>query len=137
MKNAAVAARALLLAAIACVAAACGGNDAPAPGAAPAGGADSLLTRGNGPEPDTLDPQKARTEASFNILRDVFEGLTAVGPDGGSVPAAASSWDVSPDGLEYTFHLRDGLRWSNGDPLVAADYVAGIRRLVDPATASP
>ena len=137
MNNAVVAARALLLASLACLAAACGGNDAPSPGAAPDRGAESLLTRGNGPEPDTLDPQKARTDGAFNILRDVFEGLTAVGPDGGTVPAAASSWDVSADGLEYTFHLREGLRWSNGDPLVAADYVAGMRRLVDPATAAP
>jgi oligopeptide transport system substrate-binding protein len=97
----------------------------------------TTLKRGNGPEPDTLDPQRARTDGAFNILRDVFEGLTAVGPDGGVVPAAATSWTVTPDGLKYTFHLRDGLRWSNGDPLVAGDFVAGMRRLVDPATASP
>ena len=97
----------------------------------------TTLRRGNGPEPDTLDPQRARTDGAFNILRDVFEGLTAVGPDGGTVPAAATSWTVTPDGLEYTFHLRDGLRWSNGDRLVAGDFVAGMRRLVDPATASP
>ncbi len=106
--------------------------------AAPAAKADTTtLKRGNGPEPDTLDPQRARTDGAFNILRDVFEGLTAVGPDGRAVPAAATSWTVTPDGLEYTFHLRDGLRWSNGDRLVAGDYVAGMRRLVDPATASP
>jgi oligopeptide transport system substrate-binding protein len=97
----------------------------------------TTLKRGNGPEPDTLDPQRARTDGAFNILRDVFEGLTAVGPDGGAVPAAASEWTVSPDGLEYALKLREGLRWSNGDPLVAADYVAGMQRLVDPATASP
>jgi oligopeptide transport system substrate-binding protein len=106
--------------------------------AAPATKADATtLKRGNGPEPDTLDPQRARTDGAFNILRDVFEGLTAVGPDGSAVPAAATSWTVTPDGLEYTFQLRDGLRWSNGDRLVAGDYVAGMRRLVDPATASP
>jgi oligopeptide transport system substrate-binding protein len=106
--------------------------------AAPAAKADTTtLKRGNGPEPDTLDPQRARTDGAFNILRDVFEGLTAVGPDGRAVPAAATSWTVTPDGLEYTFHLRDALRWSNGDRLVAGDYVAGMRRLVDPATASP
>jgi len=97
----------------------------------------TTLRRGNGPEPDTLDPQRARTDAAFNILRDVFEGLTAIGPDGNAIPAAATEWSVSPDGLEYTFRLREGLRWSNGDPLVAADYVAGMQRLVDPATASP
>ena len=97
----------------------------------------SVLRRGNGPEPDTLDPQLARTEAAFHILRDVFEGLTAVGPDGSAVPAAAESWTVSPDGLEYRFALREGLRWSNGDALKASDFVAGMRRLVDPKTASP
>jgi oligopeptide transport system substrate-binding protein len=116
-----------------------GGQPAPTPGAGQvAGAADpSTLRRGNGPEPDTLDPQRARTDAAFNILRDLFEGLTAVGPDGAAVPGAAESWTVSADGLEYTFRLRDGLRWSNGDAVRAADYVAGMRRLVDPATASP
>jgi oligopeptide transport system substrate-binding protein len=97
----------------------------------------SVLRRGNGPEPDTLDPQLARTDAAFNILRDLFEGLTAVSPDGSPVPAAAESWTVSADGLEYRFTLRSGLRWSNGDPLRAADFVTGMRRLVDPQTASP
>ena len=103
----------------------------------PRGFDPSVLRRGNGPEPDTLDPQLARTDAAFNILRDVFEGLTAVSPDGSPVPAAAESWTVSPDGLEYRFTLRPGLRWSNGDPLRAADFVTGMRRLVDPKTASP
>ncbi|MGB7740717.1 MAG: peptide ABC transporter substrate-binding protein, partial [Steroidobacteraceae bacterium] len=97
----------------------------------------TVLRRGNGPEPDTLDPQLARTEGAFHILRDVFEGLTSIGPDGSPVPAAAASWTVTPDGLEYRFTLRNGLRWSNGDALQAADYVAGMRRLVDPQTASP
>jgi oligopeptide transport system substrate-binding protein len=122
--------------------AACGGGDSKPPsGQGAAQGATSIeaatLRRGNGPEPDTLDPQLARTDGAFNILRDAFEGLTAVGPTGEAVPAAAESWTVSPDGLEYTFHLRAGLRWSNGDPLRAADYVTGMRRLVTPATASP
>lgn len=125
---------------------ACGGGDRGGEASRDAaGGAASgdttvvrdTLRRGIGPEPDTLDPQRARTDASFNILRDLFEGLTAVGPDGAPVPGAAESWTVSADGLAYRFHLRDGLRWSNGDPLVASDYVAGMRRLVDPATASP
>ncbi len=97
----------------------------------------TILRRGNGPEPDTLDPQLARTEGAFHILRDAFEGLTAVGHDGSPVPAAAESWTISPDGLEYRFKLRDGLRWSNGDALKASDFVTGMRRLVDPKTASP
>jgi len=120
---------------------ACGGGK---PATAPADAGTSVvaadpttLRRGNGPEPDTLDPQRSRTDASFNIQRDLFEGLTAVGPEGEAVPAAAESWTVSADGLEYTFRLREGLRWSNGDPVLAGDFVAGMRRLVDPATASP
>jgi oligopeptide transport system substrate-binding protein len=120
--------------------AACGGaTQGPGDDAAAEPSARSAVTlrRGNGPEPDTLDPQRARTDASFNILRDLFEGLTAVGPEGDALPAAAESWTVSSDGLEYAFTLRPGLRWSNGDPLLAADFVAGMRRLVDPGTASP
>src|SRR5512144_792588 len=78
--------------------------------AAPTEAGRTVLRRGNGPEPDTVDPQLARTDGAFNILRDLFEGLTAVGPDGSAVPAAAESWTVTPDGLEYTFHLRAGLR---------------------------
>ena len=58
----------------------------------------------------------------LEILRDVFEGLTAVGPDGSAIPAAATEWTVTPDGLQYTFKLREGLRWSNGDALVAGDW---------------
>jgi oligopeptide transport system substrate-binding protein len=122
----------------------CGGGDRLPSGAtteaAPSRPVDydpETLRRGNGPEPETLDPQLARTDAAFNILRDLFEGLTAVGPDGSAVPGAAEAWTVTPDGLEYRFTLRAGLRWSNGDPLVAADYVAGMRRLVDPKTAAP
>ena len=132
--------RALGIAALLAVLAACGGGKpAPAPGDGKtvAAADPTTLRRGNGPEPDTLDPQKARTDSAFNILRDLFEGLTAIGPDGDAVPAAAESWTVTPDGLEYTFRLREGLRWSSGDPVRAADYVAGMRRLVDPATASP
>ena len=135
--------RALGLASAACLAlVACGSGHEPAAGSqgASAEHADrdrTTLRRGNGPEPDSLDPQLARTDAAFNILRDLFEGLTAVGADGSPTPASAESWTVSPDGLEYTFTLRENVRWSNGDPVVADDYVAGMRRLVDPATASP
>jgi len=119
--------------------AACGGG-APPPdqstGAATAAGATLRLVRGNGPEPDSLDPQRARNVESANVLRDVFEGLTAIGRDGESVPAAAERWETSADGLRWTFTLRDGLRWSNGDAVVAEDFAAALRRLVDPATAS-
>ena len=119
---------------------ACGDRSAPASKDDKSDGAPavdaSTLRRGNGPEPDSLDPQRARTDTSLNVIRDLFEGLTAVGGDGRPVPAAAESWTVSTDGREYRFRLRQGLRWSNGDPVVAGDFVVGMRRLVDPATAS-
>jgi oligopeptide transport system substrate-binding protein len=111
-----------------------------APGAVAAGGAlngaAALLVRGNGPEPDSLDPQRARNVESGNVLRDMYEGLTCVGRDGAPVPGVAREWSVSPDGRTWTFRLRPEARWSNGDPVVAADFVAALRRLVDPATLS-
>jgi oligopeptide transport system substrate-binding protein len=118
---------------------ACGKDGAPSAGDETGGQPAidaTLLRRGNGPEPDSLDPQRARTDTSLNVIRDLFEGLAAVGGDGKPVPAAAESWTVSADGREYRFRLREGLRWSNGDALTAADFVAGMRRLVAPATAS-
>ena len=106
------------------------GSDAPAPPA------QLRLERGNGSEPDSLDPQLARMESALTILRDTYEGLTSIAPDGGVAPGAAESWSVSEDGRRYTFRLRPAARWSNGDPLTAADFVSAWRRLVDPATAS-
>jgi len=111
--------------------AACGTPEPSAPAAD-----QPVLVRGNGPEPDSLDPQRARTVESGSVLRDLYEGLTAIGPDGAPIPAAAGSWTVSEDGLRYVFTLRSTARWSNGEPVVAADFAAALRRLVDPATAS-
>ena len=94
------------------------------------------LRRGNGPDPDSLDPHKARAMESMVVLRDLFEGLTRLDHNAAPIPGAAASWTVSDDGLVYTFKLRPKLQWSNGDPLVAEDFAAGLRRLVDPLTAS-
>jgi len=95
-----------------------------------------ILRIGNGTEPETLDPHRGESVSTANILRDLYEGLTGFAPDGAVVPAAADRWTAAPDGLSYTFHLRDNTRWSNGDPLVAEDFAAGLRRSVDPATGS-
>ena len=94
------------------------------------------LARGNGAEPDSLDPQLARMDSALTILRDAYEGLTSIDRDGGVAPGVAQAWAISPDGLEYRFELRPDARWSNGEAVVAADFVAAWRRLVDPATAS-
>ncbi|HTV51096.1 MAG TPA: peptide ABC transporter substrate-binding protein [Steroidobacteraceae bacterium] len=97
----------------------------------------SLLVRSNASGPDSLDPQKARTVQAQEILRDLCEGLTSLAKDGSVAAGSAQRWSVEEAGRLYRFELRPEARWSNGDPLVAADFVAGLRRLVDPATASP
>ncbi|HSG64324.1 MAG TPA: peptide ABC transporter substrate-binding protein [Gammaproteobacteria bacterium] len=95
-----------------------------------------VLNRGNGGEPDTLDPHRNEEDSGAEVLRDLFEGLTTETVDADIVPGTAASWTISDDGLVYTFSLRPEARWSNGDPVVAEDFVAGLRRTVDPATAS-
>jgi oligopeptide transport system substrate-binding protein len=99
-------------------------------------GANAILVRGGGPEPDSLDPQKARGFEAQSILRDLCEGLTTLDKDGHVAAGVARRWSVSLDGLTYTFDLRREARWSNGDRVVAADFVVALRRLVDPATGS-
>lgn len=66
---------------------------------------------------------------------DCFEGLVAVDGSGDAIPGQAASWTISPDGLTYTFNLRDGIAWSNGDPVVADDFLAAFQWLLDPANA--
>jgi oligopeptide transport system substrate-binding protein len=96
----------------------------------------AILLRGSGPDPDSLDPQRARSNEAQTILRDLCEGLTTLDKTAAVAPGVAKAWVVSPDGKTYTFQLRPEARWSNGDRVVAADFVAALRRLVDPATAS-
>jgi oligopeptide transport system substrate-binding protein len=96
----------------------------------------AILLRGAGAEPDSLDPQKARSVESQGILRDLCEGLTTLGKTAAAAPGVATDWAVSADGKKYTFNLRPDVRWSNGERVVAADFVAALRRLADPATAS-
>ena len=94
------------------------------------------LHRGNGEEPQTLDPHRAEGVPAANILRDLFEGLVTTAPDGRLIPGTAGRWDISRDGLTYTFYLRDNARWSNGEPVTAGDFVFSLRRSVDPGTAA-
>jgi oligopeptide transport system substrate-binding protein len=102
-----------------------------------AGYAETVLRRGNGAEAGSLDPQLIGSTSQDNVGRDLFEGLTAYGPGGRVVAGQAESWTVSSDGKVWTFHLRPGLKWSNGDPLTAEDFVYSFRRLVDPVTGAP
>jgi len=89
-------------------------------------------------EPADLDPATATLPDEFFIIRALSEGLLLPDPAGGApLPAAAERFDVSPDGLVYTFHLRSDAQWSNGEPVTAADFVESYRRLLTPATAAP
>jgi oligopeptide transport system substrate-binding protein len=117
-------------------AAALAGCARPAPPVA-AGPAILRLSQRN--EPADLDPALADVPDDFFVIRALSEGLVAptTAGDGTPTPAAAERWDVSPDGLTWTFHLRPGALWSNGEPVTADDFVSSYQRVLDPATAAP
>jgi oligopeptide transport system substrate-binding protein len=97
---------------------------------------EQTVLRGNGEEPETLDPHLAQGVPSSHILRDLFEGLTTESPEGKVIPGVALRWNISRDARTYTFYLRRDLVWSNGEPLVADDFVYSLQRALDPGTAS-
>ena len=99
----------------------------------PAG--EACLEYGNTVEPATLDPIKTTLTSEATIVRELVEGLATNGPDGAVIPGMATSWETSPDGLTWTFHLRDA-RWSDGVPVTADDFVYAYRRALDPKTAA-
>lgn len=93
------------------------------------------LEYGNNTEPATLDPQKSNLVDEASVIGDLMMGLTTDAPDGSPAPGMATHWETTPDGLTWTFHLREA-RWSDGAPVTADDFVFGLRRTVDPKTAS-
>ena len=95
-----------------------------------------VLHWGNGAEPGSIDPHRGEGVPGSNIQRDLFEGLVNEAPNGDLEPGAAQSWEISDDGLRYTFNLRRNARWSNGDPVLADDWVFSLRRSLDPQTMS-
>ena len=97
---------------------------------------EACLLYGNGAEPATLDPARIDGVWEGVIVSQLIVGLTQLTPEGKVVPAVASSWETSPDGLTWTFHLRRDVVWSDGAPVTADDFVFGIRRVLDPKTAS-
>ena len=96
-----------------------------------------VLRRGIGGEPATLDPGEAADTFSFEVIRDLYEGLAIETPDGDVVPGVASSWTVNASGTQYTFQLRPDAKWSNGTRVRAKDFVDAWRRVVDPKRGSP
>lgn len=107
--------------------------------AAPAeeGGSALDLAVQVGPDPETVDPALNSAVDGANMIIHAFETLMIVDKDNKIVPGQAESYEVSDDGLTYTFHLRKGLKWSDGSPLTANDFVYAWQRLADPNTAAP
>ena len=95
-----------------------------------------VLNRGLPTDPESIDPHKARSTQAAEVLRDIGEGLMSYSATAELVGGVAEYWEMSEDGLSYTFKLRDSARWSNGDPVTAEDFVFSLRRLVDPQTAA-
>jgi len=95
---------------------------------------ENLLRRGNIEDPGTLDPALAADVHAVNVLIDLYEGLVAENAHGELVPGVAESWSISADGLQYTFVLRRTARWSNGEHVVASDFVRALRRAMAPET---
>ena len=96
--------------------------------------AQTILNRGNGSEPETLDPAFATSQAELNILGDLMVGLTTLDARARPIPGVAERWDVSQDGLTWTFHLRKA-QWSDGTSVTAQDFVSGWQRVLAPKTA--
>jgi ABC-type oligopeptide transport system substrate-binding subunit len=115
----------------------CDSNTGPSPPESVRTGDSPVLRRGIGGEPSSLDPEEASDTFSFDVIRDLYEGLASESPDGSVVPGVASSWTVNPDGTQYTFQLRPDAKWSNGKQVRAQDFVEAWRRVVDPKRASP
>ncbi|SJL84234.1 peptide ABC transporter substrate-binding protein [Vibrio palustris] len=99
--------------------------------------AQQQLVRGNYDEPPSVDPAYSSTGSSSSVVQDMFEGLVTQDAQGNPIPALATSWDVNQDGTRYVFHLRKDIHWSNGQPIVASDFVYAYQRLVAPKTAAP
>jgi oligopeptide transport system substrate-binding protein len=100
----------------------------------PAAASAPIYRRGNDADPETLDPHRSSTVAEAHILRDLCDGLLTYDNRGAIVPGAARAWTVSEDGLTLRFDLNPDGRWSNGEPVTAADFVFSLRRILDPAT---
>jgi oligopeptide transport system substrate-binding protein len=125
----------LVLAALLLMPLACGRDPGPDPGRDGPPGA--TLRIGNGGEPRSLDPQLVTGIIEERLLSSMFEGLVNVDFETMTpIPGVAESWEVSADGLVYTFHLRDDAVWSNGDPVTADDFSYSWRRILTPALAA-
>ncbi|MBB6716781.1 peptide ABC transporter substrate-binding protein [Clostridium gasigenes] len=105
------------------------------------GGKDSSASKQQviynlGADPKTLDPQLNTASDAGNIILNAFDGLTRMDKDSKAAPGVAETWDVSPDGLKYTFHLRKNSKWSDGKDVTANDFKYAWLRALDSKTAA-
>ena len=102
------------------------------------GGAAQAVTLnlGNGGEPGSLDPHKVSGDWENRIVGEYLEGLVAEDAQADAIPGQAESWTISDDGLTYTFKLRADAKWTDGQPVVAQNFVDAFQRLFDPKTAA-
>ncbi len=98
---------------------------------------EKILSVQVGPDPETIDPALNSAVDGGNMLLHSFECLLAVDQDGKLIPGQAESWETSEDGLTWTFHLREGLKWSDGSDLTAKDFEYSWKRVCDPMVAAP
>ena len=96
-----------------------------------------ILTVQLGPDVETIDPALNSAVDGANYILFAFDNLLKMDKDGKVVPGLAEKYEVSDDQLTWTFHLRDGLKWSDGSALTAEDFVYSWQRLVDPNVAAP
>jgi len=98
------------------------------------GNREQILHRGISPDISELDPQLSTVGNDYAALHALFEGLVTEDPvDLHPVPGVAERWEISTDGLRYTFFLRATARWSNGEPVTAGDFVASFKRILTPS----
>lgn len=86
-------------------------------------GEETVVRMNIGSEPDSLDPWQSAASDTEAIMHNVFEGLCLYDENGEIIPGLAESWDISEDGLTYTFHLREDVTFHNGKPLTSADVL--------------
>ena len=98
---------------------------------------EGVMLIANGAEPPDLDPHTITGGPEITISEALFEGLTRYDPrDLSALPGVAERWEVSADGLVYTFHLRDNAKWSNGEPVTAEHFHSSVKRILTASLAS-
>jgi peptide/nickel transport system substrate-binding protein/oligopeptide transport system substrate-binding protein len=108
---------------------ACGGGEG---GSAPS--RNTIIDSRDTYDPRSMDPALSTDVPTGRAVAYLFDGLTRFTPDAKIVPGLAKSWDISPDGLTYTFHLRNGVKFHDGRPFTAKNVIATFQRVLDPAT---